>query len=121
MKQKFKSPTTAALAGALIAGSALFASSLPANADAANEIRAKAGDQASVSLTAHTESPFYKKLPSYVSDSMRDGSFYYTGYNLEGGAATGLADLAALHPTDTNDNSLTLDGDPVLALSLIHI
>ena len=42
MKQKFKSPTTAALAGALIAGSALFASSLPANADAANEIRAKA-------------------------------------------------------------------------------
>ena len=115
MKQRFKSPTTAVLTGVLIAGSALLLPPLPAKADAVNEIHAKAGDQASVSLTAYADSPFYKKLPSYVSDSLRDGLFYYTGYYLEDGAAAGLANLTALHPTDTEDNSHTLDGDPVLA------
>ena len=108
MKQRFKSPTTAVLTGVLIAGSALLLPPLPAKADAVNEIHAKAGDQASVSLTAYADSPFYKKLPSYVSDSLRDGLFYYTGYYLEDGAAAGLADLTALHPTDTEDNSHTL-------------
>ena len=68
-----------------------------------------------MSLTARAESPFYKKLPSYVSDSMENGPFYYTGYYLADGTAAGLADLTALHPTDTNDDSYTLDGDPVLA------
>lgn len=115
MKQRFKSPTTAVLTGVLIAGSALLLPPLPAKADAVKEIHAKAGDQASVSLTAYADSPFYKKLPSYVSDSLRDGLFYYTGYYLEDGAAAGLANLTALHPTDTEDNSHTLDGDPVLA------
>lgn len=115
MKQRFKSPTTAVLAGVLIIGSALFSPPPPANADAVNEIHAKVGDQASVSLTAYEDSPFYKKLPSYVSDSMRDGHFYYMGYYLGDGAAAGLAGLAALHPTDTEDNSHTLDGDPILA------
>ena len=50
MKQRFKSPTTAVLTGVLIAGSALLLPPLPAKADAVNEIHAKAGDQASVSL-----------------------------------------------------------------------
>lgn len=63
MKQMFKSPTTAVLTGVLIAGSALLLPPLPAKADAVNEIHAKAGDQASVSLTAYADSPFYKKLP----------------------------------------------------------
>src|SRR5687768_17941938 len=47
-----------------------------------------------------------KKLPSYVSDSLRDGLFYYTGYYLEDGAAAGLADLTALHPTDRKSTRL---------------
>lgn len=82
MKQRFKSPTTAVLTGVLIAGSALLLPPLPAKADAVNEIHAKAGDQASVSLTAYADSPFYKKLPSYVSDSLRDGLFYYTASSI---------------------------------------
>ena len=61
MKQRFKSPTTAELTGVLIAGSALLLPPLPAKADAVNEIHAKAGDQASVSLTPKFEKTSGKK------------------------------------------------------------